>query len=35
MEPEGLITLKGEKEFEISFFKVLGRTIYGDYYIHT
>lgn len=33
--PEGLITLKGEKEVEISFFKGSGRTIYGDYYIHT
>lgn len=34
-EPEGLITLKGEKEVGISFFKESGRTIYGDYYIHT
>jgi hypothetical protein len=34
-EPEGLISLKGEKEVKISFFKESGRTIYGDYYIHT
>lgn len=33
--PEGLITLKGEREVEISFFKDTGRTIYGEYYIHT
>jgi hypothetical protein len=33
--PEGLIILKGTKEVEISFFKESGRTIYGDYYIHT
>jgi hypothetical protein len=33
--PEGMITLKGEKEVKISFFKESGRTIYGDYYIHT
>jgi hypothetical protein len=33
--PEGLIILKGEKEVKISFFKESGRTIYGDYYIHT
>ena len=33
--PEGLITLIGEDEVEISFFKESGRTLYGNYYIHT
>ncbi|MEK3953950.1 hypothetical protein [Psychrobacillus sp. FSL K6-1464] len=33
--PEGLITLIGEDEVEVSFFKESGRTLYGHYYIHT
>lgn len=33
--PEGLITLIGDEEVEIAFFKDSGRSIYGDYYIHT
>jgi uncharacterized protein YcfL len=33
--PEGLITLKGKEEVEISFFKDTGNSIYGDYYIYT
>jgi thioredoxin-related protein len=33
--PEGLITLIGENELKIAFFKESSRTLYGDYYIHT
>lgn len=33
--PEGVITLIGEEEVEVSFFKETGRTLYGPYYIHT
>jgi hypothetical protein len=33
--PEGKIKFTGEKEVEVSFYKDTGRSIYGDYYIHT
>lgn len=33
--PGGLITLIGKDEVEVPFFEESGRTLYGDYYIHT
>jgi hypothetical protein len=34
-EPNGLITLIGEKEVEVPYFKRTGRALFNDYYIHT
>lgn len=34
-EPNGLITLIGETEVEVPYFKRTGRALFNDYYIHT
>ncbi|WP_077212484.1 hypothetical protein [Bacillus dakarensis] len=34
-EPEGKIKFTGENEVKVSFFEDTGRSIYGNYYIHT
>ncbi|MFE8696047.1 hypothetical protein ACFYKT_06745 [Cytobacillus sp. FJAT-53684] len=34
-EPNGLITLIGEKEVEVPYFKRTGRALFNHYYLHT